>query len=68
MTTTATLPETGFVRISTVLAHLPIGRSTFWAGVRSGVYPPAYKLAPRTTAWKAEDIRALLEKLGGGAA
>lgn len=55
-----TLPETGFVRLETVLAILPIGRSTWWAWVKSGKAPSGFKLGPNTTAWKAEDIRALL--------
>lgn len=55
------LPFTGYVRIKTVLAVLPIGRSTFWAGVRSGRFPKPIKLGPRTTAWRVEDIRELLK-------
>lgn len=40
---------------------LPIGRSTFLAGVASGKYPPPVKLGKRTTAWRKSDILALLE-------
>jgi prophage regulatory protein len=58
------LPEIGFVRLPTVLAHFPISRSAWWAGVRDGRYPPAVKLAPRVTAWRAEDIRALIASNG----
>ena len=58
------LPETGFVRLPTILAHIPIGKSTWWAGVKSGRFPQPIKLGSRTTAWRAEDIRALVEKLG----
>lgn len=57
-----TLPETGFVRLTTILAVFPIGRSTFWAGVKSGKYPRPVKLGPNTTAWRAEDVRALLDQ------
>jgi prophage regulatory protein len=59
------LPETGFVRLQTILAVLPIGRSTFWARVKAGEYPRPIKLGPQTTVWRAEDIRALIEKLSG---
>jgi prophage regulatory protein len=59
----AILPETGFVRINTVLQVFPISRSGWWQGVRDRKYPAAYKLSPRCTAWKVEDIRALLEQL-----
>lgn len=57
-------PETGLVRLSAILAPdgpIPVSKSSWWAGVRSGRYPQPVKLGPRTTAWKAEDIRALFE-------
>lgn len=57
-----TLPETGFVRLTTILQVFPVGRSSWWAGVKSGKYPPSVKIGENTTAWKAEDIRALLAK------
>ena len=59
------LPQTGFVRLSSILAPkgpLPIGKSTWWAGVKVGRYPPPVKLGPRITAWRVEDIRALIER------
>lgn len=56
------LPETGYVRLPTVLKLIPVGRSTWFAGVASGRYPRSVKLAPRVTAWRAEDIRGLLEQ------
>lgn len=55
------LPQTGFVRLPQVLSVFPVGRSTWWAGVKSGKYPQPVKISPRCTAWKAEDIRALIE-------
>ena len=58
------LPQTGYVRLPTILAHYPVGRSTWWAGVKSGKYPPAIKLSPNITAWKAEDISALIKSAG----
>lgn len=54
------LPEAGFVRIKQILAVYPIGRSTWWAGVKSGRFPRPVKLGPRTTAWRVEDIQRLL--------
>jgi predicted DNA-binding transcriptional regulator AlpA len=56
----AVLPEVGFMRIRQILAVYPIGRSTWWAGVKSGRFPRPVKLGPRTTAWRVEDIRRLL--------
>ena len=54
------LPETGFVRLPIILSVFPVSRSAFWAGVKSGKYPKPVKLSERTTAWKVEDIRALI--------
>ncbi len=58
-------PKTGLVRLSAILAPqgpIPVSKSTWWAGVRSGRYPQPLKLGPRTTVWKVEDIRALFEE------
>lgn len=57
------LPETGFVRLPQILAAIPVSRSTWWAWTKSGKAPAPVKLGPNTTAWKAEDIHALIEKL-----
>lgn len=46
---------------------LPVGRSTFLAGVKSGKYPKPVKLGERTTAWRKSDILALLESMEGAA-
>jgi prophage regulatory protein len=56
------LPEIGFVRIKEILEIFPIGRSTWWDGVKDGRFPKSVKIGERTTAWKVEDIRALIEK------
>lgn len=62
-----TLPETGFLRLKQIIgdpkseppipALIPVGKSTWWAGVKSGRFPKAIKLTPRTTVWRVEDIR-----------
>lgn len=54
------IPQAGFVRLPQILEVLPIGKSTWWAGVASGRFPQSVKLGPRTTAWRVEDIRDLL--------
>ena len=54
------LPHEGFVRLPQVLHVLGIGKTSFWDGVKSGRFPAPVKLGPRTTAWKVEDIRALI--------
>ena len=64
MAESKTLPETGFLRLPSVIAPagpIPVSKSTWWAGVKSGRYPKPVKLGPRITAWRVEDIRALIE-------
>jgi predicted DNA-binding transcriptional regulator AlpA len=58
------IPPTGFLRLSQVLALIPVGKSSWWRGCRNGRFPSPVKLGPRTTAWKAEDIAALVEAIG----
>lgn len=57
------IPETGFVRIHQILAVIPYGKSTWWAGVKSGRFPKPVKLSVRRTVWRAEDILALIKRL-----
>ncbi|HZH10677.1 MAG TPA: AlpA family phage regulatory protein [Microvirga sp.] len=60
------LPKTGFVRLNGIIAPhgpIPVGKSTWWAGVKSGRFPTPVKLGPRTTAWRVEDIRTLIREM-----
>ncbi|MET0530469.1 MAG: AlpA family phage regulatory protein [Microvirga sp.] len=53
------------LRLSQVLTPggpLPISKSSWWEGVRKGVYPQPIRLGKRITAWRASDIRALIER------
>lgn len=61
MRTASALPDTGFLRLPDVLRLYPVSRSTWWAGVKKGRYPQPCKLGERATAWRAEDIRALID-------
>ena len=55
------LPETGFLRLPEVLKLFPVSKSTWWAGVKSGIYPKPVKLSQNITAWRVEDILALIK-------
>jgi prophage regulatory protein len=60
------LPLTGFVRLKAILGPngpIPVSKSTWWAGVKDGRFPSPLKLGPRTTVWRVEDIRELIETL-----
>lgn len=65
--TNSSLPETGFVRLPVILAHFPVSRSAWWQGCKDGRFPKPIKLSERTTAWRAEDIRALIASYGPAA-
>lgn len=60
---TNNLPQAGFVRIPQILSVIPISRSSWWAGVKSGRYPAPIKLGANTTVWKAEDIHSLIMQI-----
>jgi hypothetical protein len=67
------LPNTGFLRLSQIIGNpkanpplppiIPVSKSTWWAGVKSGRYPPSVKLGPRITAWPVDSIRTLIERV-----
>lgn len=69
-----TLPSTGFLRLPQIIGNknatppvpaiIPVSKTSWWNGVRSGKYPKSYKLGDRTTVWKVEDIRALINSMG----
>ena len=42
---------------------IPVSRSTWWNGVRSGKYPKPVKLGPRTTAWCRDSILKLCKEI-----
>lgn len=56
------IPTTcGFLRLPQVLSLYPVSKSTWWKGVAEGRYPKPVKLGERATAWRAEDILALID-------
>jgi prophage regulatory protein len=57
-------PLGGFLRLSSIIGPgmpIPVSKSTWWAGVKSGRFPKPIKLGPRITAWRVEDIRQFIE-------
>jgi len=61
MTRGYALPDGGFSRLPTILKLIPVGKSTWWEGIKDGRFPKGVKLGKNITAWKNEDIRKLLE-------
>ena len=54
------LPEAAFVRLPTILKLLPISKSTWLSGVKSGYFPKPVRLGKKITAWRVEDICKLI--------
>jgi len=66
------LPDVGYVRLAQIVGTksiaglIPMGRSTWLAGVKDGRFPKPVKLGGRMTAWKVEDIREYIRKVNCG--
>lgn len=64
MNTSSSFPHEGFVRIGDIIrpkGPIPVARSTWWAGVKNGRFPPPVKLSLGITVWRAADIWRLIE-------
>ncbi|MDD2535312.1 MAG: AlpA family phage regulatory protein [Macromonas bipunctata] len=59
----APLPHSELWRLSQVLAHVTVSRSTWFAGVKAGRYPQPVRLSNRRVAWRASDIRSFVAAL-----
>jgi len=65
------LPEIGFLRLPQIIGNpkaeppippiIPVKKTCWWDGVRTGRFPKPVHFGPRVTAWRVEDIRALVE-------
>lgn len=64
------LPSEGFLRLNQIIGNpkaeppvpaiIPVSKSAWWEGVKTGRFPQPVKLGPRTTVWRVEDIRNLI--------
>ena len=48
-------------------ALIPISRTSWLNGVKTGIYPTNISLGPRMVAWRSEDIYELINRLGKAA-
>jgi acyl dehydratase len=74
------LSQSGYLRLSQIIGNpkanpplppiIPVSKSTWWAGIKTGRFPKPVKLGPRITVWSAQDIFDFIEKnnlqKGGG--
>ena len=66
------LNENGLLRLKQIIGDpqakppippiIPVKKSCWWDGVKSGRFPKPVKLGARVTAWRASDIRKLIEE------
>lgn len=69
------LPETGFLRISSIVGNpkakppkpalIPVSRSTFYQWVGEGKFPKPTQWGARCSVWRVEDVRAWIAANGG---
>ncbi len=62
----AECPLQGFIRLPAIIKLLGIGKTSFYKGVREGRFPKPVKIGPRTSAWRVQDIRSLIESFDNG--
>ena len=43
-------------------ALIPVCKTAWYAGIKSGIYPKGIKLSPRVCVWRASDIQALISQ------
>lgn len=58
-----TSPRVIFLKLPEVLKLIPVGRSTWYAGLKSGRYPKPIKISQRSIAWRLEDIQKFINNL-----
>ncbi len=63
MKTNNTLDNDGYLRLPDVLKLIPVSKSTFWEGIKTGRYPKPVKLSERITAWRVSDIQKFLNSV-----
>ncbi len=65
------LPKVGYVRLHQIIGNpkanppippiIPVSKSTWWEGIRTGRFPKSIKLGPKITVWRVGDIMALID-------
>jgi len=63
------LNQPGFLRLTDVLAIIPVSRATWYSGVKSGLYPPSVSLGgSRSVGWSTSAIKKLIDELSATSA
>ena len=51
------------LRLPEVLRRYPVSRTTWYDGIKLGMYPAPVRLGKRTVAWRESEIEALIQGL-----
>jgi prophage regulatory protein len=51
-----TLPNTGYLRLTIILPHVPFRRTKLLEEIKAGRFPAPLKFSERVVAWRAEDV------------
>jgi prophage regulatory protein len=58
-------PTDALVRIEKIIGPdgiIPVSRSSFYQGIRDGVYPKPIRLGKRTSAWRVSELMRVTER------
>lgn len=55
--------EDRLLRLRDVLEIIPVGKTSWYKGVKSGIYPAPYKLGDRMTVWRASEIYSFINSI-----
>jgi prophage regulatory protein len=58
-------PTDALVRIGKIVGPngiIPVSRSSFYQGIRDGIYPKPVRLGKRTSAWRMSDLMRVVKK------
>lgn len=55
--------ERTLLKLKEVLEIYPISKTSWYEGIRIGLYPPPIRLGKKTVAWRSTDIEAAINEL-----
>ena len=64
--TLGSMEDCQLLRLPDIVKLIRVGKSTIWAWVKEGRFIPPIHLGPRTTVWRARDVRDWLADQGRG--
>lgn len=57
------LPKEGFVKLDQILQVIPVSESSWYRGIKKGVFPEGKKLYGGAVGWDVKSIRQLIKSL-----